>query len=90
MDDFEYGTLADYATDPDAYNAALARVKTTLQPTRLHVVTAGPSTEPTCTGTMTCNCPNCGAQVIDLVRRGSIGNGAAQPWEPRPARQRAA
>lgn len=66
--------LSVYATDPDAYTRSL----TTLQPTRLRVVTPGPDLTPACTGGYTCPCPNCLSPSARPRNRKPI----RQPWQP--------
>lgn len=85
MDLTDFGSLADYAHDRAAFDAALARS----QPTRLHVVTPGPpvaSAERACTGAMTCPCRTCSAAKS---KRRALGAGPAA-FSVKPARQRAA
>lgn len=66
-------------------------------PRRLRIVTPGPATkdattfegvvptEQSCDGSMTCTCTRCESQRAALVKRGSKGSGARQPWEAKAA-----
>lgn len=74
--------LGAYSSDPDAYDAAIARLRK--QGVRLRLVTM-PAGAPGCTGTMTCPCERC---VKDRVSRPALGAGPAQ-LTVRPSRRAA-
>lgn len=60
-----------------------------LQPTRLRVVTMGPTAEPACDGdAMVCSCPVHAGEREALVSRPR--RQIAQPWDVRPSRRMAA
>jgi hypothetical protein len=66
-------------------------------PRKLRIVTPGPApkdaktfegvvpTEQLCDGSMTCACTRCESQRAALVKRGSKGSAARQPWEAKAA-----
>jgi hypothetical protein len=43
-----------------------------------------------CSGHYDCDCPRCTAARAELVRRGARGSGGRQPWDPIPAKAKAA
>ena len=95
-----YG-LAEYMILSQGHDFGLQRApRPHDRPMRLQIVTAGsaprhaktfagPIVETPCTGEMICECKRCTAQVTAAVKRGGVGSGARQPWEPRPSRRAA-
>lgn len=86
-------SLRGHAQDPDAYDRALATIRGDTHTLRV-LTTQRPAgaiplpTAPTCLGTHTCDCPTCNRERIRLVKQGGQGNGNANPFHARPARDR--